>query len=117
MKEFINKLKRDNVAWYSTLMSCIIIFFVLVGIGILYQQLPPYLPLYNHLPWGYERLGHTYEIFIPIAFGTLLILGNIIIGLYLLKKNPLLGRFLFFTNAAISFFVLIFVMRIFQVIL
>lgn len=117
MRGFIKQLQSDNVAWWSFWISSLLIVLVIAGIGILYSQLPPFLPLYNHQPWGYQRLGKTYEIFVPILLAIILILTNTFLGFSTAKKNPLLGRFIFVTNTAIAFFILIFVMRIFQVIL
>lgn len=117
MKGLIKQLKTDNVAWWSLWISSSLVLLVIAGILALYRQLPPFLPLYNHEPWGYQRLGKTYEIFVPILLSTILITSNIFLGTYLLKKNPLLARFIFVTNTVLSFFILIFVMRIFQVIL
>lgn len=117
MKGLIRQLQSDNVAWWSFWISTSLLVLVIASIGLLYRQLPPFLPLYNHEPWGYQRLGKTYEIFVPILLSMVLIGTNIFLGMYLVKKNPLLARFIFITNTALSFFILIFVMRIFQVIL
>ncbi len=117
MKGLIKQLQSDNVAWWSFIISFSLLLFVVAGVALLYRQLPPFLPLYNHEPWGYQRLGRTYEIFVPILLSLILILSNLFLGTQFLKKNPLLARFVFVTNAALAFFVLIFVMRIFQVIL
>ncbi len=115
MRGLIKQLQTDNIAWWSFLISFSLILLVIAGILILYSQLSPFLPLYNHQPWGYQRLGKTYEIFVPILLAITLITTNIFLGKNILKKNHLLARFIFVTNVAISFFVLIFIMRIFQV--
>lgn len=117
MKGLIKQLQADKVGWWSFWVSISLLILVIISIAILYRQLPPFLPLYNHEPWGYQRLGRTYEIFVPILLSISLIVSNVFLGTYLEKKNPLLARFIFITSAALSFFVLIFVMRIFQVIL
>lgn len=117
MKGLIKQLQTDNVAWWSFVVSFCLLFLIVGGVGVLYNQLPPFLPLYNHEPWGYQRLGKTYEIFIPILLSFVLITANLALGTRLLEKYPLLARFIFVTNTALAFFVLIFVMRIFQVIL
>lgn len=117
MKGLIKQLQADNVGWWSFWISATLLVLVIISIGILYRQLPPFLPLYNHEPWGYQRLGRTYEIFVPILLSIIIITSNVFLGTYLTKRNPLLARFIFITSAALSFFVLIFVMRIFQVVL
>lgn len=117
MKGLIKHLQTDNVAWWSTCVGISLLLLVLSGILVLYRQLPPFLPLYNHQPWGYQRLGKTYEIFVPLTLALLLMVSNTVLGSYLLRKNPLLARFLFVTGTSLAFFVMIFVMRIFQVIL
>lgn len=81
------------------------------------MHLPPFLPLYNKMAWGYARLGNKWEIFIPIFFVLICISGNTYLGLKLQQKLPLLARFIFTTNLAISIFTAIFIGKILLIIL
>ena len=91
------------------------IFFILVSIAVVlifYRSLPPFLPIYNKLPWGYARVGTKIEFFIPVGIGALLYLFNVILGSLSYKKSVLIGRFFSGTTILISIAILIFVLQI-----
>lgn len=117
MKKFFKSLQADSIASWSFWLSTLLFFLLLLGILVLYTTLPPFLPLYNHMPWGYARLGHTYEVFIPFGIAVILSYSNVFVGIQLQSKNPLLSRFLFISCFALSLFTTIFLLRILQVIL
>lgn len=116
-KGLIKKLQADSVGWWSFWISCFIFFVDFVVIAILYHTLPPYLPLYNHMPWGYERLGSTIQIVIPLSIPLFLFIANTIYAGIIREKNILLSRFLYITNLSLALFVTIFLLRLLQVIL
>lgn len=97
---------------FSFWITAILTFITILGIVLLYQTLPPFLPLYNHMPWGYGRLGKTYEIFLPSTTVIFISIINITLGFKLMEKNPLLTRFLFVTMTILSVFSLIFVFKL-----
>lgn len=94
--------------WGSSFFFLITILVVIIS----YSHLPPFLPLYNKLPWGYARLGNNYEILIPII--TMIIIGavNIFLGQNIYKRNPLLSRFLFLVVFLSSLFTCIFIVKL-----
>ncbi len=112
MNEFFKILRKDTVLQWSFWITIVIAVVTTLVIGISYQTLPPFIPLYNHMPWGYARLGKTYELFLLPA----LILGicciNSLLGIKMLSKNTLLARFLFVTMVSVAFLTLIFVVRV-----
>lgn len=112
MKRFFRLLQRDGVLNWSFWATIVIIVITLVSIGASYTNLPPFIPLYNQRPWGYARLGKTYELFIPPLVVLCLLLVNSIVGLRLTEKAPLLARFLFITIVGLAFFTCIFIERL-----
>ncbi|HXS14906.1 MAG TPA: hypothetical protein VN711_02170 [Candidatus Saccharimonadales bacterium] len=117
MKEFFRSVQQDAVGAWSFWVTTLLFVTILCGIAVLYRSLPPYLPLYNHMPWGYSRLGVSYEIFVPLGTAIIFVVVNTFLGKYLRSSYPLLARFLFAANASLAFFTLIFFLRLAQIIL
>ena len=112
MKKFFNSLQKDTVLVWSFWVSIITLFLMVLVTIISYANLPPFIPLYNHMPWGYARLGKTYELFFPTAVVLGICIINTIVGIKLIEKSPLLARFLFLTMAGLALFTCIFVGRL-----
>jgi hypothetical protein len=112
MKKFFKYLKQDKITYWTFLLSSLFILASLLGIIIFYKTLPPFLPLYNKMPWGYSRIGRKEEIFIYIGIAILFFFTNFFIAFHLYKKIALLARFLCLTTIMICFFVFIFSMQI-----
>lgn len=64
------------------------------------------------MPWGYARLGKTYELFIPPIVIAMVCIINTSLGIRLMEKSPLLARFLFLTMVALALFAFIFIGRL-----
>lgn len=101
--------KLNAISFWSSLF-----FFALSLIIVLinFTRFPPFLPLYNKLPWGYARLGHSYEIAIPIGIPIVFTILNIILSQYIYEKSPLLVRFIFLIILLSSLFTCIFVLKL-----
>ena len=112
MKKFFKSLQKDSVINWSFWATISIVAISLISIGIAYTNLPPFIPLYNQRPWGYARLGKTYELFIPPLVIFCLLLLNSFLGLRLTEKSPLLARFLFITILCLALFTCIFIERL-----
>lgn len=117
MNTSIKKLLHDKINLFSFWGSIAFFLASILVAGISYTHLPPYLPLYNKLAWGYARLGHTYEIAIPIVLPILLSIVNLFIAKYLYDKVPLLARFLALITLLIALFTFIFILKLTLIIL
>lgn len=98
MKEFFKDIAADKTI---TLAYSINVFFIIIAIAYIlfsYGKLPPFIPIFNQLPWGEQRLGNTFTIFIPILAALLILAINIFMSTSVYKKIPLISRML----AAIS---------------
>lgn len=98
MKNYFKFLKSDTIMYWSYLLSLLLLGFIGIIVGIFFRFLPPFLPLYNKLPWGYSRVGEKIEILIPIALTVIIVVGNSFFGKFIYGKAILLSRIL----AAIS---------------
>lgn len=112
MKDFFSTIQKDSVLFWSFWLTIVIVILTSLGIGLSYSNLPPFIPLYNHMPWGYARLGQTYELFIPPLIVVGMSIVNYIFGIKLLGRISLLARFLFITTFILSLFTAIFVARL-----
>ena len=98
MKEFFKDMAQDK-----TIIPVFFIngFFIIVSVIFIlfsYRNLPPFIPIFNQLPWGEQRLGPTLTIFIPALAALLILIINIFATAITYKKTPLVARML----AAIS---------------
>lgn len=73
-----------------------ILFFL-----IKFSSLPPFLPIYNKMPWGYARLGTKIEMLIPLGIAMFFYSLNIMVSSKIYHQQPLLSRLI----AMVSFFV------------
>lgn len=112
MKNLFKHIQKDSVLSWTFWLTMTLIFLMVALIGIFYANLPPFLPLFNQMPWGYGRLAHQYELFL-IPGGVLIIsLVNTILGIKIGEKVPLLARFLFLTMVGLALFSCIFLLRL-----
>jgi len=98
MKEFFKDIKGDKTIISAFLINFFLIVATIVFILFFYGKLPPFIPIFNQLPWGEQRLGSQITIFIPILVSLSIFAINIIISASIYKKIPLISRML----AAIS---------------
>jgi len=117
MNEIFKKIYADKIAGWSFSTSSLLFLVTLFAILIRYRDLPPYLPLYNKLSWGYARLGNTYEFFLLPSLILFLLILNTFFGLFFQQKMPLLSRFLFVTTLSAALFATFFTLKLLLVIL
>lgn len=101
----------DKTIFWAFFLSFIIIIVSSVYILVSYSKLPPFLPIYNQMPWGDERLGRKEEIFIPILLSVVALTFNFIFAAALYKKMPIISRIVGVTALLICFFVLLITFR------
>jgi hypothetical protein len=82
MKEFIKDIKGDKIVWYGSIATISLIIISLIYVSIIYHLLPPFIPIFNQLPWGVERLGVKVGIFLPFFYMILIFGTNIFLHDY-----------------------------------
>lgn len=112
MKEFFKFIKSDKIIYFGFITSGILLFIAIVGVLALFQILPPFLPIYNKLPWGYARIGAKIELFIPIGIATSIFIFNSFLSKYAYKKVLLLGRILAAITLLVSISLFIYILQI-----
>lgn len=113
----LTELQKDSVTFWSTVISGLFLLTSFVIVGIFFTHLPPFLPLYNKMPWGYERLGTRIDIFIPLGVSFCFFIANSIINPKVYTIAPLLGRLLSTTTTLITFLQCFFVIQLIRFIL
>lgn len=112
MKEFFKDIFSDKITRLSFWLS---LFFNLLGLSTVlfsYNKLPPFIPIFNQLPWGHARIGSTITIFIPLAASFVICIANLIFAFLLHEKVPLMSRILSVTGLITSILVFLFVIKI-----
>jgi len=116
MNDLIKNLSRDRTVWWSTLIAIILLLVSGVLVGIFYGSLPPFIPLFNQLPWGTERLSLKINLLLPILLALILLACNCVLTRYIYEKMSITARMLAVTTLLLSTLVFIFVVRIIQII-
>ena len=117
MKEIFKYFKTDKIVKWSTIIALILIFFETVYITFYYFSLPPFIPIFNQLPWGEERLGTKIEIFFPVVISIVFSIFNFFLLNQLYEKMPLASRMLSITTILITILSFIFSMQTLHLIL
>ncbi len=112
MKEFFKPIRTDRIIYRSAVISVFLIIITLVYILIRFFSLPPFIPVFNQLPWGNDRIGPSFTIFIPILSTILILAVNLALSSFAYTKTPLMSRILSVTTLLAIFLVLIFSMVI-----
>jgi hypothetical protein len=60
MKEFFKDIIPDRIIISAFFINIFLIITTVVYILISYGKLPPFVPVFNQLPWGEQRLGPTF---------------------------------------------------------
>lgn len=116
MNAFLKYIQADRILHVGFLISFIFIVLTVVAILFFYRSLPPFIPLYNQLPWGESRLGGKIAIFTPVLIGLSIVIINSVLVSVLYLKIPLVCRILSVTSLLISIFLSLFIMRLIQLI-
>lgn len=114
MNAFFKYIRADRILYAGFLISSVFILLTIAATLLFYRSLPPFIPLYNQLPWGESRLGTRIEIFIPSFMGILIFGANIILSSLFYSKIPLVARIFSITSLLVSLFLLLFIIRLIQ---
>lgn len=117
MKKVFESIKKDKIISRGFTLSLVLIVIGFVYAVLNYRFLPPYLPLFNQLPWGEQRIVQTPGIFIPIAVSLFIFLFNIVFSSLIYKNSPLLSRITAATTLVITILTLLFIIRTIQIVL
>jgi len=111
MKGFFRKVRQDRIIFGGIIFTYIFIILSLTFIFINYNILPPYIPLFNQLPWGQERLAPELLIFIPVVFAIGVNIINTIFSLVIYSKSQIIARMLSVASSLISLLAFLFLLR------
>lgn len=117
MKEFLKNITQDKPITLAFFMNLFFIIAAIIFILFLYGSLPPFIPIFNQLPWGEQRLGSTFTIFVPVLVSILIFIINVIAAGITYKKIPLVARMLAAISLLISVLTCLFVAKTITLIL
>lgn len=117
MKNLFKYIKIDKIIKWSFQICAILLSGQIIYTAFSYFSLPPLVPLFNQLPWGKDRLGPTYEIFIPSILTLIFLISNLLLINNLYEKMPLLSRILSITTLIIGILSFIFTLQTLSIIL
>lgn len=112
MKEFFKEIKSDKTIVPAIFINIFLIVAAICYILFSYGKLPPFVPIFNQLPWGEQRLGNKITIFIPVFVALLIFVINIFVGTLFYKKIPLLSRILIAIGLLTGALTFLFVVKI-----
>jgi hypothetical protein len=116
MKVFFKDVRNDKITRLGFTSSFGIVLASLVFVLFYFDSLPPFIPIFNQMPWGEQRLGTTNTIFLPILIAFLILLFNLFLSFLIHKRIPLVSRMLATTSLSVSFLVFLFMIRTVQLV-
>lgn len=111
MKEFFKDIKSDKNIITAFFINGLFIIVSIVFILFSYGNLPPFIPIFNQLPWGEQRLGPTLTIFIPVLVALLILIVNIFATAFVYKNTPLVARMLAAVSLLTSILAFLFIIK------
>jgi len=111
MKEFLKYTSQDKTIAFAFFINIFFIVATIVFILVTYGRLPPFIPIFNQLPWGQERLGKTFTIFVPVVVSLLIFSINLLMSSIIYKKIPLIARMLAAISLLTSILTFLFVVK------
>lgn len=111
MKEFFREIRGDKVIAFALFTNLLFLVAATAFILLSYSKLPPFVPVFNQLPWGEQRLGDQITMFIPILAALLILITNLFIGAVIYKKIPLISRMLAAISLLTGLLTLLFVVK------
>jgi len=117
MNVSFKKILQDKITLWNFSSSLILLLGSVLYTGVVFFHLPPILPIYNRMPWGYARLGTRIEIFIPIGIACTFFLCNLYLTSVLYNKLPLVARLISIITFILSLCTCIFIIKIINIVL
>lgn len=111
MKNFLTNIRADKITFRGFIISLLLTLVTVLYILINYKSLPPFIPIFNQLPWGNQRITETVGIFIPIIVFSCIFIFNLIFSSIIYPKNPLIARVVAATTLLIAIINCIFIIR------
>ncbi len=103
MKKASNIVLSDKILRLSVALSSIGLLMITTLVIINYTKLPPYVPFFNSMPWGVERLFPSYIVLSLPVLVLMVIVGNNILSVLLYTKHTLIARMLSFNGLIFVF--------------
>jgi len=108
MKEFFKPTRTDKIISRTSIASLCIFSLTLLYVFVRFFNLPPFIPIFNQLPWGNDRIGPKIFIFLPLVSTIFIMSANLVLSSYIYTKSPLLSRIFSVTSLLTTFLILIF---------
>jgi hypothetical protein len=110
------EVRNDKVLFRGFAINFFIIFLTFAYILVSFRNLPPFLPIFNQMPWGEARIAETIWIFLIPALSLLIFAFNFLYSGITYQKIPLIPRILVVTSFIVSILALLFVVRTIQIV-
>lgn len=110
-----SQIKYDKLIFRGFIINFLMIVITTLYILVSFRNLPPFLPLFNQMPWGEERIAQTAWIFVIPLISLLIFIFNLIYSEVTYSKTPLVPRMLVITSFLVSILALLFVVRTIQI--
>ncbi len=117
MKDFFRNILNDQTTKKIFITNLLLIIFTFALIGFYYRNLPPFIPIFNQLSWGEQRLGSTATIFVPPLIVFTIFICNIIVAGLAYEKIPLVSRMLATVSLLAGILISLFTIKVIQLII
>ena len=112
MKKSFKDILTDKITGFAFWISLLFIILSCIIVFLIFNRLPPFIPIFNQMPWGIERIGGKINIFIPLISVVLIFFTNSVLASFIYNKTPLISRILSVTSLILTILVFLFVIKI-----
>lgn len=102
---------QDKILLRGTIFSLCLCAISIIIIAFYYNSLPPFIPLFNQMPWGEQRIIRTLWIALIPSIALVFLGTNLFFANRLYKTIPLIARLFSITSFLISVLAFLFVIR------
>lgn len=112
MNGLIKYFSSDKTVLFGCSVSVAFILITFFYTLLSYASLPPFIPLFNQLPWGDTRIATKEYIFLPLIISFVIFITNFFLASWIYTKIPLIARMLIVTNFLVCTFMFLFIVRV-----
>src|SRR3989344_7432741 len=93
----------DNLLFVSSTSSFFVFMLTFFLVVIFYPHIPPFIPMFNSMPWGEQRLASSLVLFaFPFLFASVIVI-NSLLAFFLYSRYTLASRMLSMSSALFVF--------------
>lgn len=111
MNALFKNIKQDKLLERGFLLNFILILLSIIYILLYLKSLPPFIPIFDQMPWGDQRIAQTIWLFLIPLLSFSVFAVNLTFSSFIYKRNVLVARLFSVTSFLFSILSFLFIVR------